>query len=89
MKTLISFFALTVLLSSSSGCQVMQKVFETKDNGGAGIKNVVNSADLPDELKDVPIPNGFRYQADKSFRNHTNYEASRLYYVKSSTMTRW
>jgi hypothetical protein len=70
----------------TSGCQSFQ-FLTPGEKGPKKIKNSVKTVDNPVELKDVPIPEGFRYASDKSFRHHSNFKASRLYYERSSALT--
>ncbi|MDF1667199.1 MAG: hypothetical protein P1V97_35975 [Planctomycetota bacterium] len=85
MKRWLSITSLVFVSILGSACQQVPIFQDTK--GPKPIKHVVKTTDNPVELTDIPLPEGFVYNADRSFRHHTNFQASRLYYEKSTALT--
>lgn len=85
MKRWLSLTSLVVVSLLGSACQQVPFFQDTK--GPEPIKHVVKTTDRPVELTDIPLPEGFVYNAERSFRHHTNFQASRLYYEKSTALT--
>lgn len=85
MKRCLSMMSLVIFSILGTACQQVPFIQDTK--GPKPIKHVVKVEDRPVELTDIPMPEGFVYNAERSFRHHTNFQASRLYYEKSTALT--
>lgn len=71
-------------LAAATGCRAMPWEPPAPPLDPETEKPVRGGPDGPEEFHDLPVPAGFVYNPDQSFRNHTNYIAARLTYERSS-----
>lgn len=75
----LRIMALLIPLALTAGCKTMAKVLPVQDEPKAGT--------YVRQRADLPVPVGYSYEPDDSFRHHTNFEASRYVYVDRSIVS--
>lgn len=76
-------FIVVFMAGVLSGCQTVQEVKES-----VGLAKTADPTLDVREFGDIPVPEGYTFQKQRSFRHHTNYQASRLVYSKTTMIAK-